>query len=204
MGQEYTLKTNHNPSYLNKDMVIGAMIGSFFTPFAGTAIGAAIGSYIGKKNQEKENEHGKRVSEPSMWNRDTFIGGYIGNLVGAAVAALSFAAITGVTITAAAAGAPVAAGAAALTVGTMVAGAAIIGGTVAGGYIGSKAGEARQAREYETARQQTVVQDLEKNVSPEVAKAVEYAMANDKSKNWSKEIADERAQAAAQGQEIKR
>jgi hypothetical protein len=202
MGQEYTLKTNHNPSYVNKDMVIGAMIGSFFTPIAGTAIGAAIGSYIGKKNQERENAEGKRVSEPSMWNRDTLIGGFVGNVVGGIVAAISFAAITGVTLSAAAAGAPVAA--TALTIGTVVAAGVAIGSTVAGAYVGSKAGESRQAREYETARQQNVVQELEKNVSPEVAKAVEYAMANDKSKNWGKEISDEREKAAAQGQEIKR
>jgi hypothetical protein len=202
MVQEYTLKTNHTPSYVNKDMVVGGIIGSFFTPVVGTAVGAAIGSYIGKKNQEKENAEGKRVSEPSMWNRDSLIGGFIGYVAGGVAAAVSFAAITGVTITAAAAGAPVAA--TALTVGTLVAGAVAVGGIVAGAYVGSKAGEARQAREYEMARQQNIVQDLQQNVSPEVAKAVEYAMANDKSKNWGKEIEEQKARAAAQGQEIKR
>ena len=79
-----------------------------------------------------------------------------------------------------------------------VAGAAIgLAGTLIGGYIGGKTGEARQARELEEAKHQTIVEHLSHTVSPEVGKAVEYSMQHNK--EWGKQVSKDRLLAEAQG-----
>jgi hypothetical protein len=186
MAQELTLKTHHNPSVFNKDMLLGGLLGTVAMPVVGTLIGAIIGGSIGKTNQEKENENGKRVGDPSFWNKDTAIGGLIGSFVGSAIGAVAMFAL-------AAGGAPVLAAA-----GLAAAGVAWMGATALGAYIGGKAGEKRQAREYEEAKHQTIVNHISNKVSPEVGKAVEYSMEHNK--NWAKDVTEERLLAEAQQQ----
>lgn len=199
MAEELKLRTQATPSYINKDTLLGALIGSFvLTPLIGGTIGAAIGGYLGKERIERENTVGKDVSPtPSFWNKETLIGTLTGNLLGGIAASLLFVATTGLTLSAVAAGAPIAG--ATLGIGLAVAATAVIGGTIAGAYVGGKSGQARQTAEYSEAKQQNIVSDLSKNVSPQVAQAVEYAMENDKTKNWAQHIENERAM--TQGQE---
>src|SRR5437763_1367640 len=83
MADALRLKTNHNPSIFNKDMFLGGLLGSLIAPGWGAIVGGAIGGLFGKNRQEKENREGKLVSEPSFWNKDTLIGGIVGNAIGA-------------------------------------------------------------------------------------------------------------------------
>lgn len=183
MAQELTLKTNHSPSLFNKDMLLGALIGTLVMPPIGTLVGAGIGGVVGKGIQEKENRNGKHVGDPSFWNKDTAIGGLIGSFIGSVAAGVAMFAVAGASPAIAA-------------VGLAVAGAAWMASTGLGAYLGGKAGEKRQAREYEEAKQQTIVSHISNTVSPEVGAAVEYSMGHNKS--WAKEVTEARLLAEAQ------
>ena len=149
------------------------VIGTLLLPVFGTIIGAVVG----KRRMERENTVGKLVDEkPGFWNMDTLLGGLIGGTVGSLLLAL-----TG-------------------PVGLAVEGVLLLGGTIAGAYLGGKAGEKRQEAEYDQARQQTIVRNLSASVSPEVAKAVEYTMAHNKS--WSKDVAEQRMLEQSQQRQV--
>ena len=197
MANELTLKTNNTPTIFNKDMALGALIG-LSIPLIGLIagpIGAVVGGFIGKRRIEEENSTGKRVGEPSFWNKDTAIGGLsgwaIGGLVGVSIA---LAIITPAIFAAHAAHTIVAPGIifAARAVGI----ASSATGIAIGTYLGGKAGEKRQAAEYEEAKQQTIVRGLSQNVSPEVGQAVEYAMAHNKS--WAADVTESKLMEQAQ------
>jgi hypothetical protein len=203
MAQELTLKTNDTPSYFNKDALLGGSLGfvvgmfalNTVLPGAGFIIGAAgavLGSLAGKARMESENRNGKKVSEePSFFSKDTAIGG----LIGAALTPLGI--LAGI-----AAGGAIALG---ISATAPVAAALVLGGTVigaatpplVGALMGNYIGKSSQRSEYEQARQQTIVDHLNKTVSPEVGAAVEYSMQH--GKDWSKQVVEDRLLAEAQG-----
>jgi hypothetical protein len=201
MAQELTLRTNDKPSFFNKELLIGGLAATvtaavglgLLTPIgmAVVAGGAIAGSVIGEKRMESEAILGKKVGEPSFWNKDTLLGG----LLGAVASPLPAIVTAAITVSLAAVLLP-ALIPTALSIG-------LIGGTAAsiatGAYVGGKLGELNQTKEYQAAKEQTIVNNISKEVSPGVAQAVEYAMANDKTKNWAKHIEDERNM--AQGHE---
>ncbi len=207
MSEQLTLKTNNSPSYFNKDTLLGGLLSyvvggivlNAFIPGGGliaAAGGAIIGGMMGKNRIEDENKNGKKVGEPTAWNKDTAIGGLLG-FVGAGIAvAVTLVLGAGATLAAAAA-APAAVPAAAI--GTLVAmGAALLGAPIVGAFIGGKIGKNRQTHEVEDSKKQTIVEHLSKTVSPEVGKAVEYSMEH--GKDWSKQVTEERMLAEAQQQ----
>lgn len=210
MAQEMTLKTDHKPSIFNKDMLLGGLLGLAATIFVpgSTAVaaiaagaiavgGAVIGGVIGKKRLEDENKFGKKVGEPSFWNKDTLIGGLIG-FMGAGLAAVATGIIAiGGTVAAGAAApaaAPVVAG-----LGLAAVGAAAIGSPILGAYIGGNIGKRRQARELEEAKQQFIVENISRNVGPEIGQAVAYTMEHNK--QWGKQVLEEKLMAAQQAPE---
>gem|GEM_PF-4782513 len=208
MAQELTLKTNTTPSYFNKDTALGGMLGlvvgglalNLFIPGGGliaAAAGAVVGGMMGKKRQEHENAHGKQVGEPSFWNKDTVIGGLIGiALAGVAALATGLVAIGGTAAVAAAApaAAPVVAG-----LGLLAMAAAVVGAPILGTYIGGRMGKKRQERELEEAKQQTIVENISRTVSPEIGQAVAYTMEHNK--QWGKQVLEDKLLASAQAQE---
>lgn len=190
MAQELRLKTNHNPSIFNKDMLLGGLLGAlvpaslpggFVLTTAAIIGGALTGGAIGRHTQEVENREGKRVGEPSFWNKDTLLGGLIGNTIGAAVGVAAF-------FTIAAAGAPL--------VGAAVLAASWIGGATLGTMIGGKSGKSRQAAEFEMAKRQQIGAHISQSVSPEIGQAVEYTMEHNKS--WAKDVLEQKLLAATQ------
>ncbi len=195
------LKKNDAPTLFNKDMVLGGLAAAAATFFTGGTFlvggaiiggGALIGGFLGEKRMEREAIEGKVVGEPSFWNKDTLIGGLIGGIsapIVAGIGALVAAALVAVVAPAS----PAILGAAVL--GLAVGGA---GAIATGTYIGGKMGESRMANELNDARQQNIVNELSKSSGPQVAQAVEYAMANDKTKNWTQHIENERALATGQ------
>lgn len=215
MAEALVLKKNDSPTYFNKE----ALIGTLLFPVVGTVIGAMIG----KSRMEEEAKNGKVVTDkPSFWNKDTLLGGLVGNLVGCIGAAIAFFAVTGKSLTSFAThfenvqfvadnahslgGSPAVTELATSTladmvtmgaIGLVVSGVVLAGSTLIGAYIGGKSGQARQTAEYEESKQQTIVNHLSHNVSPEVGKAVEYSMEHNK--EWGKQVAEDRLLAQAQG-----
>ena len=221
MSEELKLQTNHRPSFFNKDTLLGGLIGfsaSAFIPggliVAGLVVAgsSAVGGYLGKQRQERENREGKTVGEASIWNKDTLIGGWIGNDIGWFIGAVAATAIVIAGFAAAGIDASAVAGEGYKAVAETFMekapaygfGAAAtfltswLGGTAIGAYIGGSAGKARMGRELEEAKQQTIVAHLSQTVSPEVGKAMEYTMEHNK--DWGKQVAQDRLLAEAMQQ----
>jgi len=202
MAQELTLKTNASPTIFNKDMLLGGLAAAALTGLTGGTVllgaaivggGALVGGFLGEKRMEREATIGKKVGEPSFWNKDTLIGGLLGSVIGSPVlGAIAGIAALAIGVATAGAATPLVVGAAA------IAGlAGVVAAPVIGAYVGGRMGETRMANELQDARQQNIVNDLSKS-SPAVSQAVEYAMANDKTKNWTQQIENERAMAQNQ------
>ena len=181
MESPLILKPNEKPSHINKDMVIGALIiptllgGGLVVAAIGALVGAVAGSFIGKKSMEHEAQHGKVISEHhNPMNKDTLGAGLTGLLGGKILAALMLTA-TGGMLTA-----PLA----------LFALASVVGGGVVGALIGNKVNQNIHSKELEIAKKQTIVRHIEKHVSPETAKAVEYALEHNK--EWANDITQKR------------
>jgi len=177
MPQSLILKSHAEPSFFNKEALIGFLI----VP----PLGGIIGALIGKNRMETEKQHGKAVNAtPSFWNKDTLLGGLIGlELAGfVAIATGAFATVAS----------------ASLPVGLIAGVVGMIAAPIIGAYIGGKHGEKVQAAEFEQAKQQAIVQQVSQNVSPEVGQAVEYRLAHDK--QWGKQMLEEKLLAAGQEQ----
>lgn len=165
MAQELTLKTNKEPSWFNKEMAIGALIGIASPVGLGivglaTLAGAAIGGVIGKNRMEKEKVEGKTVSDkPSFWNKDSAIGGllgYMGGAIGAGFTLVSSLIGAGVAVEAGmTAGALIAAAA----TGALVAAGVVWAGSIAlGTFIGGRRGQKVEREEFaQAAAQQSQV-----------------------------------------------
>lgn len=181
MAETLVLKKNESPTYFNKE----ALIGTLLAPGLGTIIGAMIG----KSRMESEATSGKVVTDkPSFWNKDALLGGLLGDLVGAGIiiAVVGIGAVSSIV----AGAAPVVLGATAVAAGLGWAAS-----VAAGVYLGGKSGEASQKKEFEEAKQQTIVDHISHKVSPEVGKAVEYSMQHNK--EWGKQVTEDRLLADA-------
>lgn len=132
--QPLILHKNDTPTIFNKDAAVGAAIGTYFGPVIGTSIGGLIGGVVGKNRIATEALQGKVVSEPSVFNKDTIIGGVIGNTVGVFAAGAILAG--GIAAT------PLALPAAIMATG------AFVGSTALGAYIGGRRGKAKATLEY--------------------------------------------------------
>ena len=160
MANALLLKTDQNPSYFNKELVIGTLL----FPVVGTVIGAIIG----KRRIERESTVGKLVTEQhETLNKDTIIGALLGGALGSGV--MSMLALTG-------------------PVGALIGLAAFAGGAIFGGMVGNKFDERQHAAEWEMAKHQTIVRNISASVSPEMGSAVEYALSHNKS--WAKDITE--------------
>jgi hypothetical protein len=180
MAEALVLKKNESPTYFNKE----ALIGTLLAP----GIGTIIGAMIGKSRMEEEAVNGKVVTDkPSFWNKDALLGGLLGDLVGAAI----FVAVVGITaVSALVTGAPVVLGA-----GAIAAGLGWAASVAAGVYLGGKSGEVSEKKQFDQAKQQTIVYHISQTVSPEVGKAVEYSMQHNK--EWGKQVTEDRLLADA-------
>ena len=215
MAETLTLKTNHQPSFFNRDMVLGALIGGpllAFVPLpaAGLLIGGALGGWLGKRREENENLHGKKVGEPTFWNKKALIGGLLGWLGSSISAGLTFLAVTATTIVSVGgidamknlAQNAVQTGvlppqiAVPVIIGVGVAIAAGVGTIALGTYIGGHAGKKEMAKELNQAKEQQSVQQISQSVSPEVGQAVEYSLAHNKS--WAQDILQDKLQSIGQ------
>lgn len=161
------LPTNEEPSMWNRDTAVGAVVGSLIFPLVGVPVGALVGGMMGKSRMEEEKARGKVVSEPSFWNKDTFIGAGIGNMVGGAVAVATVVAAPVIGLSALGA--------------LAVAGTLGLGGIVAGAYLGGRSGEERLQSEYNQAqtyaraseKSSGIAKIRETSVTPEEARELE-------------------------------
>ena len=119
------LKVYDEPTVFNKEMAIGL--------FLAGPIGAIIGGFVGKSRMKNELQYGKTVGEPTAWNKDTLLGGLMGNALG---------------------GLAVAAVVVSLQLPLAIAAFGGLIGTIGGAYLGAKKGEARMQQEYEYAQKQ--------------------------------------------------
>lgn len=197
MADALILKTAEQPTIFNKGMVVGGLMFLTVAPIVSTglagliapAICAVIGGMIGKNIMEHEKNEGKPVHEkPSFWNVDTAVGAAIGHVLGS----VGFAAILStcapviwraavthtmgtITSTVAAAAAPALLGATALAIGAVVLGT----------YLGGKAGQAREAHEYEMAKQQA----MEHGTGRDIAYTAEVVQpTRSTGKSWTQDI----------------
>jgi hypothetical protein len=189
---ELRLKKTDEPTIFNKEMALGfftagllaAGTGGFALPIV--VFGTLIGGFLGKSRIENERHEGKVVSDkPSFWNKDTFLGGFLGHVAGNLVAGTIIAVavgtlkITGTMLTTAMAStvAPVAV-------------AAIVAGTLLGAYIGGRHGQKVEREEFAEAAMQ----------QPQVMRQPGYAM--EMNPAYAQEIERQRALAAQQGKAL--
>jgi hypothetical protein len=171
MSEIRKLKVAAEPTYLNKEMVIGTL----FAPGIGTLVGAAIG----KSRMENEKEYGKKVSDqPSIWNKDLLLGAQLGG-IGGAIAGMA----VGLVMTGAAILATGPAGLAALTLVATAAKVGSMAGTLLGGFMGGKKGQSTERAQFEQSmhqdQQQAINQAMGKSLSqePQRGKGREFAPA---------------------------
>lgn len=133
MRPTYIVPNDKSPSFLNKQALIGAMLGGVLTSGGlGVLIGGGAASVGGWLGARMEKTHGHVVKEPTMINDDMAIGAMAGGLLAKLAVPLALAAI-GAT--------------GGLAVGLTA--VAVAGGLMAlGGYIGGKMGEHKMAKEY--------------------------------------------------------
>lgn len=187
MALELTARTNETPTYFNKEMAIGALIGTAIPgglplTLVGMAAGATLGGYVGKNKMDEEQAHGKKIKEPSFWNKEALLGGLAGWVVGK---------VANIAIV----GSMLAAGAAPAAI--LVTALATVAITAAvGTYIGGKTGEKRMQVEYEQAQKQNIMQSLGLSTSPDLTQDVQLAQAAQKS--YAQQIEQERLLAQQQ------
>lgn len=171
MADALRLETKKEPTFWNKEMVIGTLI----APGVGTVVGALLGI----DRMKKEKAEGKLVSNtPSFWNKDTLLGGLLGSIGGGIVAAVATTAAIGTGLL------PAAIAVAQLGIYT-----GVIGGTVAGGYLGGKSGQEKELQEYKLAHQR------KSHVSSN-ERSQEHSMEHEhvQSKSFVKKLEQERSQ----------
>lgn len=172
---QLTLQKNDQPTFFNKEMLIGLL----FTPMSlsgfGAIAGGLIGAFVGKERMEREKRDGKIVSDkPSFWNKDTMLGALIGQTLGGVLAAI--AAVTLIS--------PV------VTIGVaMSITAGVLGGATIGAYFGGKHGQKNELSEFAHAQLQQ--QQKEKIRSRESAR--EQEMEQEKSPAYAAKIDQERS-----------
>jgi hypothetical protein len=176
--QTLILRTNEEPTFFNKEAVIGFL--------AVPPLGAIVGGMIGKNRMEKEKTNGKIVSEPSAFNKNALLGGLLGWAVGGLVASIAItpALATG-TLSLAALG---------VTAASVFAVAAL------GATIGGKQGKAVQEKEYMLAVAQQREQQIEK--TPSVAKSTTHEYGHEVKTNHAATIQAEKAAAQYQQRHV--
>ena len=196
MFGELKLKTQEKPSIFNKDMLFyGLLAPLVLVPLSlipgvgptgaairyGTmALGGLFGGWMGKNRIERENIEGKDAKSPSFFNKEMVIGALL-TIKAAGLVLGGILTMTGIT--------PAVAVASAI---------GLLASFGIGGYIGGKIGHNRMEQEYEAAKKQFIIQNISRNVSPEVGQAVQYTMEH--KKDWGKEVLEKELLAAAQQQ----
>lgn len=190
MAEPLKLRTHHNVTIFNKDMLLGALAGSFLFAAGpvvfGIAIaaGALLGGYAGKKRLQKENDEGKIVTTPSLINKEALIGGMTGAQVAFWIGAVAVAPIVAPLL---GPGLLSFVGSEALSqeailetmkpvltaLGTWA--TSVAGSAAAGAYIGAKAGYQRMERELDMAEEQERGNQFTREPAKEKACGCEHA-----------------------------
>ena len=146
-SKQMIVPATQEPTFWNRDAIVGAYISSFgkaiLTPFVGPALGLVlsylpgviIGGLMGKSRMENDKMSGKIVSEPTFFNKSIFTGLLVSSIIN----------------TVAVTGAHFALGASFLTYALPITGAALAV-TLIGGIMGGVAGKDRLTKEYEEAK----------------------------------------------------
>ncbi len=186
-NKTYRVPSRTEPGYWNRDLAVGLAAGgliftatgmvnnaiaavssglggvTFALAIAGLAASVAapfIGAYKGNERLKNEREHGKEVAPPTLLNKTSVIGAWLGALAGA-IPSMAAAAMSGNSL-----------------VGLAVESAVI----AAGGMIGGSMGKERLTREYEEAKTyhaqlesltKALGKQPEYTVSPELAAELE-------------------------------
>ncbi len=179
MANPLILHPHHRVSLINKDMLLGGLVGAltgaaFFAPVGAAAlvaigIGAAIGGKLGRQRLERENAEGKPVTSPSWMNKEMLIGALAGALMGSGLGTVAMMEVMGPEVVSAITNSavtqqmfgPIFAG-----IGTLAASAA--GSILGGAYLGGKAGYRRMEHEYRMALEQergnALTHEAERNI----------------------------------------
>ena len=205
MADNLQLETEAKPSLINKEMVIGGLLGAaagLFAPVgasiavaAAAVAGAGIiaglaGGLLGRQRMLRESAYGKKVSETTSGiSKETFLGGALGLAAGVA-AAVGIASVTGdvsligegASVGANAVGA-LGSGSALAMAGAM---AAVSVPTAAGTMLGRNYGKYVQKKEFEQAHNQHIVKHVSANASPDIAQAVGEKLERDP--EWAKKV----------------
>jgi len=136
MNEPIILKTNETPSYFNKEIVLGALLGSSTENPSLIVLGTVIGAFIGENRMAREKEYGKIVDLKTSVSKDALLGAIVGGQMGAGIAALALRASGMANLSLRKKAIITATGLAGMVVGT---------------YTGSKYGKKAYDKEYATA-----------------------------------------------------
>lgn len=164
MSDTRKLKVSTEPSFINKEMVIGTL----YAP----GIGTIVGGLLGKERMRREKEVGKTVSDqPSIFNKDMLLGAELGSFIGAAIGALVGLALAG----------PVGA-----VLGFQV-GAGL--GVITGGIVGGKNGQTQELAEFA----QAGVQQSERGINQAISRSRDQEP-RDQQREFTPTLEQERSQ----------
>ena len=140
MQPDIVVPATKEPTFFNKTMALGALVGTQLNPGLGTIIGAIAGGIGGRVGMAYEKEHGHVAHAPTMLNESAGIGIVSGLLLGGLIAGgIAGAAFLG--------GAALSIGVATAISATLSLGAAAIGGLIGGAY-----GKREMEHDYEQAK----------------------------------------------------
>lgn len=177
MTEPLILKKNEKPSFFNKEMAIGALLGLNLANPSLLVMGTALGAFIGENRMAREKEYGKIIDIRTSSSKDTLLGAILGSHIGTGIVmlALRTADIPNLPLNQKA-----------------IFAAAGLTGMVIGGYTGNKHGINAYEKEYAEA----ISQQQESEVGKSQVKAVEVEHGNFYSgtpvKNYASAILEQR------------
>jgi hypothetical protein len=152
------------------------VIGTLLFPIVGTVIGA----YMGKNRMEHEREHGKEITDPTIFNKDMILGGLLAPTVTGLVGVAITIALTALTVASGGDFSSVAQAEAAInaTTGVAAAGMAITQmatlaafpiGALLGGWSGQSDMESEKSQAISQLQSYAMSQHFGKSQQPELA-----------------------------------
>lgn len=177
MTEPLILKTNEKPSFFNKEMAIGALLGLCTANPSLLAVATVIGACIGQNRMARENKYGKIIDVHTSSSKDTLLGAILGSQVGTGIAALALRSADIPNLS--------------LGQKAIFAGAGIAGMLV-GGYTGTKHGVSTYENEYAEA----LSQQQERQVSRSKTLESNLGLSTTPVNNYSATILAEREQSS--------